>query len=59
MARPKKAETVDEPKLTKDDFAQEIIDLGVMMCRDIQEGRLRLEDSMVNAITNLYNSLKN
>ena len=64
MPRAKKTEdvTVDAVaeqvvKPTEDDFRQAAINLGLRICKDYEEGRVRPEAPLVNALTELYKAI--
>ena len=66
MPRAKKTEDVapeatteqvnDKP--TKADLQQAIIELGMDMCKDYKDGRVRPEATLVNALTELFKAVK-
>jgi hypothetical protein len=67
MPRAKKVETenvaseattekvIEKP--TKEDLRQAMIDLGLDMCKDYKEGRVRPEATLVNALTELFKAV--
>jgi hypothetical protein len=50
--------TTEETKPTIDDFRQEVIALGLNICKDYKEGRVRPEAPLVNALTELFKAVK-
>ena len=49
------------PQLKKEtdvSFRQAVIDLGVELCEDVHKGILKKDESILNAITNLYMAVK-
>jgi hypothetical protein len=52
-----KTEQVNE-KPTKEDLRQAVIELGLDMCKDYKEGRVRPEATLVNALTELFKAVK-
>ena len=64
MPRAKKTEEVavdvtteQVVKPTEDDFRQAAINLGLRICKDYEEGKVRPEASLVNALTELYKAI--
>lgn len=65
MPRTKKTEdvaleaTTGQPneKPTKEDLRQAMIELGLDMCKDYKEGRVRPEATLVNALTELFKAV--
>lgn len=51
------SEQVNE-KPTKEDLRQAIVELGLDMCKDYKEGRVRPEATLVNALTELFKAVK-
>ena len=49
---------VVESKPTVDDLRQSIVELGLDMCKDYKEGRVRPEATLVNALTELFKAIK-
>jgi hypothetical protein len=66
MPRAKKVEDVAleatteqvEPAKTKEDLRQAMIALGLSMCKDYDEGQVRPEAPLVNALTELFKAVK-
>jgi hypothetical protein len=66
MPRAKKVETenvalettTEKVNPTKEDLRQAMIDLGLDMCKDYKEGRVRPEATLVNALTELFKAVK-
>jgi hypothetical protein len=66
MPRAKKTEDVASEviteqaneKPTKEDLRQAIVELGLDMCKDYKEGRVRPEATLVNALTELFKAVK-
>ena len=66
MPRAKKTEDVAyeviteqaNEKPTKEDLRQAIVELGLDMCKDYKEGRVRPEATLVNALTELFKAVK-
>lgn len=66
MSRTKKTEDVAlevtteqaNEKPTKEDLRQAVIELGLNMCKDYKEGRVRPEAPLVNALTELFKAVK-
>lgn len=53
------AETTNEVvKSTEDDFRQAVIELGLRICKDYEEGKTRPEASLVTALTELFKAVK-
>lgn len=51
-------ETTVEKKATTDDFKQAAIDLGMRICKDFEDGIVRPEATLVNALTDLFKAVK-
>lgn len=47
-----------ENKQTAADLRQAMIELGLDMCKDYKEGRVRPEATLVNALTELFKAVK-
>ena len=45
-------------KPTKEDLRQAIVELGMDMCKNYKEGRVRPEAALVNALTELFKAIK-
>lgn len=65
MPRAKKTEDVTaeveqvvKAQPTQDDFRQEVINLGLRICKDYEEGRVRPEAPLVSALTELFKAVK-
>lgn len=51
-------EQVVEVQPTEGDFRQAAINLGLRICKDYEEGRVRPEASLVTALTELFKAVK-
>lgn len=66
MPRAKKTEDVAleatteqvEPAKNKEDLRQAMIELGLQMCKDYDDGKVRPEAPLVNALTELFKAVK-
>jgi hypothetical protein len=47
-----------ENKQTSADLRQAMIELGLDMCKDYKEGRVRPEATLINALTELFKAVK-
>lgn len=58
MPRAKKEETEIAVQPTEGDFRQAVIELGLRICKDYEEGKVRPEASLVTALTELFKAVK-
>jgi hypothetical protein len=52
------AEQSVQAQPTEDDFRQAVINLGLRICKDYEEGKVRPEASLVTALTELFKAVK-